>query len=148
MNRESIRKYAQRWRDLAEQVHPLLLDKEMVTLFANTLRAPYYEHVMGRSAKMFIDVIVVVERIEQGIRIGRVPAPVEKNSFEVKRKVSILKMTTRVGKTHPKTTILHHKLPTSKNLSPKTFKPKMHLKISQKEITRKPKNNYLRYLCL
>ena len=50
MNRESIREYAQRWRDLVAQVHPPLLDKEMVKLFANTLRAPYYEHVMGSSA--------------------------------------------------------------------------------------------------
>ena len=48
--KESIREYAQRWRDLAAQVHPPLLDREMVTLFANTLRAPYYEHVMESSA--------------------------------------------------------------------------------------------------
>ena len=47
MNKESIREYAQRWRDLAAQVHPPLRDKEMVTLFATTLRAPYYEHVMA-----------------------------------------------------------------------------------------------------
>ena len=33
-------------------VHPPLLDKEMVTLFAaDTLKAPYYEHVMGSSAQ-------------------------------------------------------------------------------------------------
>jgi hypothetical protein len=49
-DKENIREYAQRWRDLAAQVHPPLLDKEMVTLFTNTLRAPYYEHVMGSSA--------------------------------------------------------------------------------------------------
>ena len=48
--KESIREYAQRWRDTAAQVHPPLLDREMVTLFANTLMAPYYEHVMGSSA--------------------------------------------------------------------------------------------------
>jgi hypothetical protein len=49
-NKESIREYAQRWRDLVVQVHPSLLDKEMVTLFANTLKTPCYEHVMGSSA--------------------------------------------------------------------------------------------------
>jgi hypothetical protein len=48
-DRESIREYAQRWRDLAAQVHPSLLDKEMIILFSNTLKAPYYEHVMGSS---------------------------------------------------------------------------------------------------
>jgi hypothetical protein len=28
-----------------------ILDKEMVTLFANMLKTPYYEHVMGSSAQ-------------------------------------------------------------------------------------------------
>jgi hypothetical protein len=49
-DKESIREYAQRWQELAAQVHPPLLDKEMVTLFADTLKAPYYEHVMDSSA--------------------------------------------------------------------------------------------------
>ena len=48
--------------DLAAQVHPPLLDKEIVALFTNTLRVPYYEHVMGSSAQQFID--------EQGIQSG------------------------------------------------------------------------------
>jgi hypothetical protein len=33
-------------RYLAAQVHPPLLDNEMVTLFANTLKVLYYEHVV------------------------------------------------------------------------------------------------------
>jgi hypothetical protein len=60
------------------QVHRILLDKEMITLFSNTLRAPYYELVMSSSSKQFIDVVVVVERIEQGIRSGRISALIEK----------------------------------------------------------------------
>jgi hypothetical protein len=85
-DKESIREYAQRWRDLAAQVHPPLLDKEMVTLFANTLIDPYYEHVMGRSAQQFTDVVAVAECIEQGVKSGRVSAPMEKKGFEGKRK--------------------------------------------------------------
>jgi hypothetical protein len=85
-DKENIREYAQRWRDLAAQVHPPLLDKEMVTLFTNTLRAPYYEHVMGSSAQQFTDAVAVAERIEQGIRSGRISAPVEKKGFEGKRR--------------------------------------------------------------
>ena len=72
MKKESIREYAQRWRDLAAQVHPPLLDREMVTLFANMLKAPFYEHVMGSSAQQFTDAVVVAERIEQGIKSGRI----------------------------------------------------------------------------
>jgi hypothetical protein len=56
------------------------------------------------------------------------------------KRLAMLKMAIRVGKTHPKTTILHPKLPTSKNLSPKTFKLKAKL-----EITKGSKNNYLYY---
>ena len=77
------------WRDLAAQVHPPLLDKEMVTLFANTLKDPYYEHVMGSSAQQFIDVVAVAEHIEQEVKSGksgRISAPVEKKGFEGKNK--------------------------------------------------------------
>jgi hypothetical protein len=55
-DKESIREYAQRWRESTAQVHPPLSDKEMVTLFADTLKAPYYEHVMGSSTQQFTDV--------------------------------------------------------------------------------------------
>ena len=58
----------------------------MVTLFANTLRAPYYEHVMGSSAQQFTDAVAVAERIEQGIRSGRISALVEKKGFKGKRR--------------------------------------------------------------
>jgi hypothetical protein len=63
-DKESIREYAQRWRVSATQVHPPLLDKKMVNLFADTLNAPYYEHGIGSSYQQFTDVVVVCERIE------------------------------------------------------------------------------------
>jgi hypothetical protein len=83
----------------------------MVTLFANTLKAPYYEHVMGSSAQQFTDVVVVCERIEQGVKSGRISAPPRKEASKGKRS-TMLETTAGVGKTHPKTTILHPKLPT------------------------------------
>ncbi|KAL3596508.1 hypothetical protein D5086_008145 [Populus alba] len=83
-DKESIREYAQRWRELAAQVHPPLLDKEMVSLFANTLKAPYYEHMMGSSAQQFTDAVIVCERIEQGVKSGRIAAPTEKRGVERK----------------------------------------------------------------
>lgn len=46
-DKETMHENAQIWRDLATKIHPLLLDREMVTLSANTLKTPYYEHVMG-----------------------------------------------------------------------------------------------------
>jgi hypothetical protein len=58
----------------------------MVALFANTLKAPYYEHMMGSLAQQFIDVVAVAERIEQGVKSGRISAPMEKKGFGVKNR--------------------------------------------------------------
>ncbi|KAL3583075.1 hypothetical protein D5086_017407 [Populus alba] len=58
---ESVRAYAQRW-------------------------APYYKHLMGSSAQHFYDVVRIAERIEQGIRSGRIVEPIEKKGFFGKKK--------------------------------------------------------------
>ena len=58
----------------------------MVTLFANMLKASYYEHVMGNSTQQFTDVVAVAERIKQGVKSGRIFMPVAKRGFEGKRK--------------------------------------------------------------
>ena len=52
---ESVRVYAQTWRDEATHVQPPLIETEMVTLFANTFKAPYYENLMGSSSQHFYD---------------------------------------------------------------------------------------------
>ncbi|XP_073260719.1 uncharacterized protein [Populus alba] len=83
---ESVRAYAQRWRDQAINVQPPLIETEMVTLFANTFRAPYYEHLMGSSAQHFYDVVRIAKRIEQGIRSGRIAEPLEKKGFIGRKK--------------------------------------------------------------
>ncbi|RDX85506.1 hypothetical protein CR513_33293, partial [Mucuna pruriens] len=43
----------------------------MVTMFINTLPAPYYDKVVGNVASNFADLMVVGERIELGIRRGK-----------------------------------------------------------------------------
>ena len=83
-DKKSIREYAQRWRESAAQVHPPLLDKEMVSLFANTLKAPYYKHVMGSSAQQFTNTVVVCECIKKGVKSGRISAPTEKKRLRKK----------------------------------------------------------------
>ena len=50
------------------------------------LRLTYYKQVMGSSTQQFMDAVVVVERIEQGIRNCRISISVEKKCFEEKRK--------------------------------------------------------------
>jgi len=80
-SQESVRAYAQRWRDEAMHAQPPLIETEMVTLFANTFKAPYYEHLMGSSAQHFYDVVRIAERIEQGIKAGRIIEPLETKGF-------------------------------------------------------------------
>ena len=74
---ESVRAYAQRWRDEAMHVQPPLIETEMVTLFANTFKAPYYEHLMGSSSQYFYDAMP----IPSGIKAGRIAELLEKKGF-------------------------------------------------------------------
>jgi hypothetical protein len=65
-------------------VHPPLLDKEMITLIANTLKASYYEHVMSSSTQQFTNIVAMAERIKQGVKSCRISAPMKKKGFEGK----------------------------------------------------------------
>jgi len=80
-NKESIREYTQRWREAATQVNPSLLGKEMINLFVNTFKASYFEYLVGSSAQHFTNLVVIVERIEQAIGIGKIIDPIENNGF-------------------------------------------------------------------
>jgi hypothetical protein len=64
-NQESVRAYAQRWRDKTTHVQLPLMDTEMVMLFANTFQSSYYEHLMGSSAQHFHEVVRIAKRIQQ-----------------------------------------------------------------------------------
>jgi hypothetical protein len=85
-SQESVRVYAQRWRDEATHVQPPLIKTEMVTLFANTFKALYYEHLMGSSSQHFYDAVRITKRIEQGIKVGRIPKPLEKKGYSGRRR--------------------------------------------------------------
>ncbi|XP_040954754.1 uncharacterized protein [Gossypium hirsutum] len=69
---ESFRQYAQRWREVAVQVRPPLLEKEMTMLFINTLKAPFITHMLGNATKSFSDIIMNGEMIENAIRNGKI----------------------------------------------------------------------------
>jgi hypothetical protein len=70
-NKESIREYTQRWRETATQVNPLFSEKEMINLFINTFKAPYFEYLVGSSTQYFSDLVAIAKRIEQAIRLGK-----------------------------------------------------------------------------
>ncbi|XP_016733854.2 uncharacterized protein [Gossypium hirsutum] len=69
---ESFRQYAQRWREVATQVQPLLLEKETTMLFINTLKAHFITHMLGNATKSFADIVMSGEMIENAIRSGKI----------------------------------------------------------------------------
>jgi hypothetical protein len=43
----------------------------MVTTFLNTLKDPYYAHLIGHTTSSFADLVIVGERVEDGMKSGR-----------------------------------------------------------------------------
>ncbi|XP_040952755.1 uncharacterized protein [Gossypium hirsutum] len=69
---ESFRQYAQKWREIATQVYPPLLEKETTILFINTLNAPFINLMLESVTKSFSDVVMTGEMIENTIRWGKI----------------------------------------------------------------------------
>ena len=69
---EGFKDYAQKWRDLTGRVQPPLVDKELVDMFFGTLSGPYFNHLIGSSSSGFIELILTGERVETGIKSGKI----------------------------------------------------------------------------
>ena len=69
---ETFHEYAHKWRDLAAQVQPPMTDKELNKMFLNSLKATYYDRMIGNSNKNFSDVVSAREMIEAGIKQGKI----------------------------------------------------------------------------
>ena len=53
---ESFKEYAQRWRDLAAQVAPLMMKREMIIVILDTFSVFYYEKMVGYMPSSFAGV--------------------------------------------------------------------------------------------
>ena len=71
---EFFREYAHKWRDLATQVQPPMTNKKLNKMFLNTLKAPYYDRMVGNSNKDFFDVVSAGEMIEAGVKQEKIEA--------------------------------------------------------------------------
>jgi hypothetical protein len=85
-NKESIREYTYRWRETTVHANPSLLEKEMINLFVNTFKAPYFEYLVGSSTQYFSDLVAIAERIEQAILLRRIVHSTEEKCFTGERK--------------------------------------------------------------
>ncbi|XP_058768767.1 uncharacterized protein LOC131642543 [Vicia villosa] len=75
---ESFKEYAQKWRELAARVQPPMLEREVMDIFTNTLEGQYYSACSASSS--FADLVMIGERIESGIKAGRIQNPTVANS--------------------------------------------------------------------
>ncbi|KAL5138486.1 hypothetical protein HKD37_10G028651 [Glycine soja] len=71
MVHESFKEYTQRWRDLAAQVVPSMMDRVMITMIVDTLPVFYYEKVVGYMPSSFGDLVFAGKRIKVGLRRGK-----------------------------------------------------------------------------
>lgn len=69
---ESFKEYAQYWRDLVARVQPPLLEKELVGMFMDTLQGPYLDRLTRSTTSGFSNLVIIGERIENGLKIGKI----------------------------------------------------------------------------
>lgn len=140
---------AQRWKDEATYVQPPLIETGMVTLFANTFKFLYYEHLMGSSSQHFYNVVCIAERIEQGIKSGHIAELVEKKGFARKKRESDMSNLKDMCK-GKKANYLTLKLPILilSNLLPRIKPNNQITRTTSKDKTQEiPQNNYHLYIC-
>lgn len=74
--KESFKEYAQRWRELVAQVEPPLSEKEMIGIFIDTLKDPFFDRLVSSAASYFAHLVTIGDRIEKGLRDGKIQGAV------------------------------------------------------------------------
>ena len=69
---ESFREYAQRWRELAAQVLPPIMEDKMIKWFIDNLKPPYYEKIISAQVTHFTSLIPIGEHIDEGIKSKKI----------------------------------------------------------------------------
>ena len=80
-----FKEYAHKWRDLAAQVQPPMIDKELKKMFLNTLKVPYYDRMIKNSNTNFSDVVFAGEMIENGVKLDKIESTKAKKSTPKKK---------------------------------------------------------------
>ena len=79
---EGFKDYAQKWRDLDGRVQPPLSDRELVDMFLGKLSGPFFNHLIGSSSTSFTELILTGERVEAGIRSGKIQKDASSSSVK------------------------------------------------------------------
>jgi len=70
-DKETLKEYAQRWRDVAVQVSPRIEEMEMTKLFLKNLSQFYYEKMVRSVPRDFTMMVSMGVQLEEGVREGR-----------------------------------------------------------------------------
>lgn len=71
-NQESVQEYVYGGEKMLLKLTHLYLKRKWLIFFSNTFNEPYFVHLLGAPAKHFIDIVIVVKRIEQAIRTNKI----------------------------------------------------------------------------
>lgn len=69
---ESFKEYAQKWRELAARVQPPMMEIELIDMFMATLQGPYYDIMVDSTSMGFDELVMAGERIEVGLKMGKI----------------------------------------------------------------------------
>uniref|UniRef100_A0A2N9FUS9 Retrotransposon gag domain-containing protein n=1 Tax=Fagus sylvatica TaxID=28930 RepID=A0A2N9FUS9_FAGSY len=61
-----------RWREKAARARPPLDEREMIKIFVDTLKNPYFDRMIGLQMQFFVDLIPVGERIEDALKTKKI----------------------------------------------------------------------------
>ena len=111
---ENFWDYAQRWRTMATQVQPPLIETEVTMLFLGTLQELYYDRLMPTETGSFANMVKAGNLIDNAIKNGRIDTRKAGSSqkgviFQGKRKVRPRLCTSRTNPINLKGT-LHTKI--------------------------------------
>ena len=81
------------------------MDKELNKMFLNTLKAPYYDRMIGNSNKDFSNVVSVGEMIEAEVKQGKIESAEAKKPISKRKKEKLTRCHTKEEPTIPHT---HH----------------------------------------
>ena len=69
---ESLHEYAQRWRKLAAQMLPPMMEDEIIKWFIDNLKPLYYKKMISAQVTHFVSLIPIGEHIDEGIKSKKI----------------------------------------------------------------------------
>ena len=133
---EGFKDYAQKWRDLDGRVQPPLSERELVDMFLGTLLGPFFNHVIGSSSTGFTELILTDERVEAGIRSGKIQkdssaSTAVKNPFTGRKEVFAVYSQRNQGRTERRPVVGAVMIPKPASDQPRNSQPRVEKPVRQ-----------------